>query len=234
MTASYTCLEFRRAKLADPGRLPAQARSHALDCPGCRDFARRIDAAEHDTARVLEVPVPDGLAERVILQARARAGQPAWRLGALAASVVLSVLLGMATWLPAGQQDYARFAIEHVLHEADDVINRRLADTKEFGTVLARFGGELQAPIGKVRYMKLCPVPGGTGWHVVIDTEHGPATLLLIPAARGTAERLEAEMKGLMAMARPGGDGYYAVVTESRESLEAISGMLNERVSWQI
>lgn len=231
----FTCLDFRRAKLADPKRPGAAAHAHLARCAACRGFAASVDAAERRARKVLEVPVPEGLAERVILRARTRRAAPAWRLAALAATVVLSVGVGLATWVPATREDAARSAIRHVLHEPEAFEQHRLADTREFGTVLARFGGEIRQPIGKVRYMKLCPVPGGTGWHIVIDTEYGPATLLLVPARRdGAASVVHADMKGYVAMAQAAGEGYYALVTDSRESLEAIGAMMRERVNWRI
>lgn len=231
--AEFNCLDFRRAKLADPLRLERGAQAHLARCAACRSFSDRVDLVERRTLKVLNVPVPEGLAERVILQSRVRRGTPAWRLAAMAASVVLSVAAGLATWLPASGQNVARFAIQHVLHEPEAFEQHRLADASEFGAVLARFGGEMQQPLGTVRYMKLCPVPGGTGWHIVIDTAYGPATLLLIPGPRSGNQPIEADLKGLVARARAAGNGYYAVVTESRESLDAITAMLGERVRWR-
>ena len=99
--------------------------------------------------------------------------------------------------------------------------------------MLARFGGELEQPIGTVRYMKLCPVPGGTGWHIVIDTEHGPATLLLIPGRARGEPQFEATMKGWVAAAQAGGKGYYALVTDSPQSLQAIGELLRQRIRWR-
>jgi len=228
------CLEFRRAKLADPVRLPAPARAHLATCGRCQAFARQVDAGEARIADALQVAVPDGLAERVLLHVHSRRGRPAWRLLAMAASVLLSVGVGLTIWLPAGRQDYARFAIQHVLHEPEAFSEHRLADPREFGTVLARFGGEIRQPLGTVRYMKLCPVPGGTGWHIVLDTEYGPVTLLLIPGGRADEKVIEAERRGLAAAARPAGDGWYAVVTDSRARLDAVDDMLRQRVRWRV
>ena len=230
----FHCLDFRRAKLADPTRLPGEARKHLAACRACQDFARKVDADDKRIAAALQVAVPEGLAERVLLRARSRRLRPAWRLMAVAATVVLSIGIGLKTWLPAAHQDYARFAIEHVLHEPEALSSHRLADPREFGTVLARFGGELQAPVGKVRYMKLCPVPGGTGWHIVLDTEHGTATLLLIPGRDRSAGSVEARLRGFAATARKAGAGWYAIVTESPQSRDAIDALMQRRVSWRI
>ncbi|MCB1909768.1 MAG: DUF3379 family protein [Rhodocyclaceae bacterium] len=232
--ADFHCLDFRRAKLADPARLALDARAHLAACRSCQAFARQVDADERRIADALAVTVPDGLAERVLLRNRTLRQGPAWRLIAVAATVVFSIGLGLATWLPAGHQHFAQFAIEHVLHEPDALSSRRLADAREFGAVLTRFGGEMLAPVGTVRYMKLCPVPGGTGWHIVLDTEHGTATLLLIPGRGRAAGSVAAQLRSLAATARRAGAGWYAVVTDSARSRDAIDAMLQRRVSWRI
>lgn len=237
-TASpMTCLEFRRLKLADPHRLSAAALAHQRDCVLCQAFARRVDVQEQRIGAVLDIPVPDGLADRVLV--RIHHGRPRpWRLLALAATVVLSVGLSFSLWHDYPRDDYARFAIEHTLHEPESFTDHRLADPSQFRLALARFGAELEAPVGEVLYMKLCPVPGGTGWHIVIRTEHGPATLLLIPRKAGTANTpgapLEAEWRGLTALAEPGGEGYYAIVADTPERAQAIAAMMKERIRWRI
>lgn len=231
-TISYTCLDFRREKLADPRRLSPAARLHMHDCPMCRAFARRLDASDAQIEQVLAVPVPDGLADRVLLNVHHGKRRP-WSLMALAATVVLSLGIGFQQWQPRAEIDYARVAIEHVLHEPESLTDHRLADPSQFRFVLANFGGQMHRSVGKVRYMKLCPVPEGTGWHIVLDTEHGPATLLLIPGKGVNAPTGTLQMKGYVARALPGGQGYYAIITESPQALEAISRILAERVSWQ-
>jgi hypothetical protein len=96
------------------------------------------------------------------------------------------------------------------------------------------FGGELQASLGKVRYMKLCPVPEGTGWHIVFETEQGElATLILIPAKRMQAQSEQATVGGWTALARPGGQGYYAVITKSPDSLGKLDELVRSRVRWK-
>lgn len=229
---SYTCLDFRREKLADPRRLSPAAHEHLQGCPVCRAFARRTDAAEAQARQVLSVAVPEGLSERVLLRVHHGKLRP-WRAMALAATVLLSFGIGMLQWQPRAAPDYARFAIEHVLHEPQAFTEHRLADPSQFRFVLANFGGRMHRSIGSVRYMKLCPVPEGTGWHIVLDTEYGPATLLLIPGRQVRRPTATVQMKGYVARALPGGQGHYAIITESPQALDAISRMLAERVSWQ-
>ena len=46
---------------------------------------------------------------------------------------------------------------------------------------MCNFGGEIKEPLGRVRYIRLCPVGTGTGWRIVFETPQGLATLILVP-----------------------------------------------------
>ncbi len=231
------CLEFRRDKLADPRRLPPEALAHLDDCAACRGFAAEVDENEARLAAALDVPVPEGLAERIIL--RRKTGTPIFakaspRLGMLAASVVLTFAFGILQWQDAGSQDYARLAIEHVMHEPESFTSARSTDPELFRRVMHTFGGEMQASLGKVRYMKLCPVPEGTGWHIVFETEDGKlATLILIPAKRMKTDSEQAQVGGWNAVARPGGQGFYAVIADSPDALAKADELVRQRVRWR-
>lgn len=232
MSNTYTCMDLRREKLADPKRLSADAQLHLNACAGCRRFAQGIDAMELKAAQVLNVPVPEGLSDRVLLRVH-RGDKRPWRLWAIAAAFVLSFGIGTVQWQPRPETDYAMFAIEHVMHEPESFSTHRLADPSRFRLVMANFGGTVKEPIGKVRYMRLCPVPNGTGWHIVLDTEAGPATLLLIPGKEISGAVLEAKFAGLTARALPGGQGYYAIVAETPAIVDAVEKSMKERVSWK-
>ena len=236
--ASYTCLELRREKLADPKRLSAAAHEHLKECALCQAFARRIDAQESRYAEALAVPIPDALAERVILRARHGRRNNAWRFAALAATVILSVGV-VLQWTPdlpgQGAISPARIAITHVLHEPQAFESHVDIDPARLQAVMASFGGEMeQAALGKVRYIKLCPLEhGGTGWHIVFETEHGLATLLLVPGGADHMKADSASGEGLQALVRPAGQGYYALVMDSLAGLQAMDSALRSKVRWK-
>ena len=232
---NMNCLEFRREKLADPRRLSREALAHIGECAACRGFAIEVNENEERIAAALAVPVPEGLTERIILRRKtgARSGFSP-RLWALAATVVLTFAFGFQQWKDAGSQEYARLAIEHVMHEPESFTTTRLADPQLFRSVLHNFGGELQASLGTVRYMKLCPVPEGTGWHIVFENEAGQlATLILIPAKRMKAGAEQAQVGGWNAIARPGGQGFYAVIADSPDNLAKADRLVRQRVRWR-
>ena len=228
----FNCLDLRRAKLADPGRLPAGAEAHLRACSACQRFVRELESNERRIEEALRIPVPDGLADRVMLRVRNRPASRPWRSWAMAATVVLSFAVGMQEFGLRARSDDASEAIRHVLHEPESFSEHRLADPAQFRTVLANFGGTLEAPIGRVLYMKLCPVPGGTGWHIVLQTEYGPATLILMPGHQGDPLPEEIRMEGYVATVASAGQGYYALVARSEQALAALRTMLATRVRW--
>lgn len=227
----FTCLDFRRAKLADPTRLPPEAHAHLRGCAACQAFAQRADHMEAQYARALAVPLPEGLDERILLAVQARRALP-WRAWAMAATVVLTLGTGSLMWSRSLSYDPARFAIEHVLHEPEAFTDARLADAASFRHVVAQFGGELTAPLGEVRYMKLCPGPEGTGWHVVLATPQGMVSLFLIPSDRSVRSR-QLAADGYVAMTEAGGRGYYAIVAESESTAAAMARRVREGVRWR-
>jgi uncharacterized protein DUF3379 len=226
------CIEFHREKLADPRRLSAEAQAHARDCAACASFAQSVDADARALERSLAAPVPEGLAERVVLRVlHPRA--PRWRAWALAASVLIAVLGGLAYVQQQSRgEQYARLAIEHVVMEPESLSTLRNADPEAFRAVLQEFGGSLAELPGKVRYVRLCPVEAGTGWHVVFETPQGLATLILVPGRQLPAAQT-ASTGGWNALVRPTPRGYYAIVTASTDATSRLDRWLRERVEWR-
>jgi len=222
------CLEFHREKLADSRRLSPEARSHAQTCASCDAFARSVDEAERGLEQALATSVPEGLAERIIL--RSHPGKRTWRAWALAAGIVLAVAAGFAGLRP-GEDKYARLAIEHVVMEPESFTTMHNAEPEAFRAAVQEFGAAVKQPLEHVRYVKLCPVEGGFGWHVVFETPDGLATLILVPGKPLQAEQ-KASAGAWSALARPAKKGYYAIVTSSAAATARAERLLRERVDW--
>lgn len=231
----FTCLDFRRAKLADPRQQSAEAEAHLAGCPQCQSWARMTDAVEARLAETLAVPVPEGLTERVLLRARAHR-RPPWQLMALAASVLFALTLGLLQFHRHSDDlafNLAMAAAEHAGQESLERLVHRSADVAEFRTVLANFGGQLESPLGPVRYMHYCPIAGhGMGWHIVYETAQGEVTLLLVPGKADEPAQQTLEVDGMNIRVQRAGQGYYAIISHSRAGLDAASRDLQSKVRW--
>jgi hypothetical protein len=223
------CLDYRRAKLSDPRRLPPEAQAHERECAQCLAFAREVEAMDASVAETLAVRVPEGLAERALL--RRRPARWRWTPWALAAGIVLAVAAVVHPLKPDPSEQYARLAIEHVVMEPESLTSERGNDPAIVQAALRSFGGTLKEPIGRVRYVRLCPVEGGTGLHIVFETPEGLATLILVPDKR-IASAAVADAAGWNALVQPAPRGYYAVVTQSRAGTVAADRLIRQRIDW--
>ena len=225
------CLDFHREKLADPRRLTAEARTHLLGCVHCAAFARAVDESDALIESALGVPVPEGLAERVLLRQQG-AGRPAWRAWALAASVVAVTVAASVYVNTAPAEQYARLAIEHVVHEPESLTTIYHAEPASVDMALRSIGASRKESFGQVRYVKLCPLEdGGTGWHIVFETPQGLVTLIVVPNKLARA-RTESTANGWHALVQPVSRGYYAVVTSSASGTSSASEFLARHVNW--
>jgi hypothetical protein len=99
-----TCFELRRWKLAGARDPNAETLAHLRECPACAAFAESLDALEETLGTELRVPVPDGLADRVLLRLRQRTPYPrtqpstAEQLRAVASRISGAVGLLGASW----------------------------------------------------------------------------------------------------------------------------------------
>ncbi len=209
------CLEFRRLKLADPRRLGEDANRHHAACPNCAAFSDSVDAAERDLQAVLAVEVPDGVNERILLQPRPRQpllGRKAVWAALTTAAIMVGAFMDFAWVLkdvPA--QELARRVIDHVAMEPNALTTAGTAQPGALAASIEYVGGTVQKRQARVRYLELCPVAGRIGWHFVLETASGPATLIVIPDQKATAAVLT--LGGWKALVRPMPHGYYALVT---------------------
>jgi hypothetical protein len=192
------CATCREMKLADPRASDPAVLEHLRRCPPCALFSSRIDAFEERLCATAEVPVPDGLAERVLLRrprggrlrrwyercldALGGGGRSAWfgpALGGLTAGAALGIAVLVAYERRSEPDPLARSIIAHVLSEPevlqqnDRVPRARVIDT------LARYGGRLEGPL-EVRFLGQCFIEGKMVDHLLVETPEGLATLILV------------------------------------------------------
>lgn len=231
------CLDFRREKLADPRRLSGAALDHEQACAECTRFALGIDRTEVELEQALAVPVPDALAERILLRQRTQRRATLGRRGALAlaAGVVAAAVVPAVLSIPFTRRDPSRgsaeLAIEHVRSEPEAFTEIHLEAYPDFAAMVAALGGRLAEPFAGLRYIKLCPVEGGRGCHVVFESEMGLATLILVPN-RPLDGVATASVERWNALVRPAGPGHYAVVTPSADATALADRLVRQRLVW--
>lgn len=240
------CLAARAALLADPHTQDAALLDHLSDCLACRTAAAVAVREDALLRSALNVPVPDQLAGRILLQTELKRGRtrPLKRLwqrlaelvhgapGGLA--VALSFLIAIGIWVAQPAQDaslnWGEVALAHAIAEPSALNSSDTLPTSALAAALAAHGLALTGDLGVIRVVAACPVPGGRGSHIVIETrEFGRATLILPPVGQPTAPG-EARGEGLFArMVEIGGVGF-GVVTHDAQRLPGLAHLLAARI----
>jgi hypothetical protein len=225
------CLQFRRAAGADPQRLDAAARAHAEACPGCADHLRQLRLLDVRILAALEVPVPG--------EVTAQGGSSTPIVGldrrrwlALAASIVAGVLVGTLLWVGGPRNSLARDLVEHLAHEPEAlVVTERPADAAVLDEVLERGGIHLRPEIGTVSYANTCVFRGRRVPHLVVQTDRGPVTVMVLRHERPAGPRSFDE-QGVAGRIVPAGPGSIAVLGPAEADIGQVTVDVLAAVVW--
>ncbi|GGD55866.1 DUF3379 domain-containing protein [Lacimicrobium alkaliphilum] len=177
-------LEFRRTIYADPYCDRDDVKQAAGNDPAKQQFwdeMKRLDKALKNTAKV---PVPDGLAQRVLLKQSMQAHKQQqvkrrWHLS-IAASVIFMLGVSFTLWQQQ-DVDLSKHALAHVYHDAGALQVDENVPLEQVNAKLASFGGQFTDDIGKVYYANFCDFNRVKSLHMVIEGEHGKVTVFVVP-----------------------------------------------------
>jgi hypothetical protein len=187
------CLEFRRLLGTDPRVASVEARAHLETCARCRDAYARAHAFEGRLAQALSVPVPEGLADRVLLnqltgerQRRANGYRYGWI--ALAAAASLAIAIGIVQRQRAGTASIPDLVVEHVNGEEKPMLALRTpVPSAEVQGAFADRGVHLASVPEGVSYVAECPVGAYQTVHMVMPRDNEPVSVLYFPSYRVAA-----------------------------------------------
>ncbi|MFN0041505.1 MAG: DUF3379 family protein [Burkholderiales bacterium] len=225
------CLSFRRLKLAMPQATSAAQIEHERTCAACADFARQIDKFERDLHDVATVAVPDGLSEKIILSIQ----QPRWpnrSYLALAATVVLAVIATYTVYLTPDRHEVAEAFAAHVASEPEVLREQGFIEPAKLAAAFSRYGGRLSEPLGEVRHVGMCPILGVMAYHILVQTEHGPATLILLPQMQASTAR-PLVREGFAVVVVPLQGGSLGILTDTPDQASKVESLIQSRVRWQ-
>lgn len=186
------CAAYRRAVLADPGDPDHQLHEHLAACHECSVFTARLRAFDTRLERALRLELPasspraaDGNVVPLRTSAPYRRG---WL--AMAASVLVAVIVAGGLWLSVPNRS---LAADVVTHMAEEPQAWRRTDVPVPGAalegVLRDSHLRLAAGAGLVSYASSCEFRGRHVPHLVLQTESGPVTVMVLvhePARRSS------------------------------------------------
>jgi len=231
--------------LADPHDPDPRLREHCESCHDCNLFSERLLRFESRLERALRVgPASEAAASSdnvVPLHARSPLRSPAYRkrMLAMAASVLMALVVGGGLWLSAPGASLAADVVTHMREEPQawrrtdvPVPNPKLDNVlRDSHLRLAAGGGA-----GMVSYASSCGFRGHQVPHLVLQTDAGPVTVMVLVHER-SPKPVQFDEQGYRGVMVPvAGHGSLAVLTRGSatdlETIEHIAHRVLESIIW--
>jgi hypothetical protein len=220
MTAPVDCRHVRMAIGGDPHEIAPDVREHLAGCATCRQFHAETLALDGRLRAALELP----------LATFRKPARSAVRRFALAASVMLATLVGGAFWMLGSQSSLAGELVAHVKHENSSWEFRDELSESALSVVLQKAGVEFDSSMPVV-YASACPFRGRLVPHLVVQTNEGPLTVMLLEHEQIRARR-EFSEDGYRGVLVPAGDGSIAILARSGDVPGEVTQKLVNGVRW--
>ena len=233
------CSDYRRSILADPRDPDPRLSEHRAACRDCSAFTEGVSNFESRLDRALRVPLPPDRA----VPLRAKSPPPAlrpsgYRRGwlAMAASVVLALVVAGALWLAAPGPSLAADVVTHMGGEPDAWLQTDPVPSSALQGVLHDSKLRLAAGAGVVSYASSCEFRGHRVPHLVIQTESGPVTVMVLVHER-QPKPVQFDEQGYRGVIVPvAGHGSLAVLTRGTatdiKTVESTAARVLDSIVW--
>ncbi len=229
------CTLYRRSMMTDPHDPDPQLREHRESCHDCNLYTERLLRFESRLDRALRVSLP-GKAEPAT-QPSLRS--PIYRRGwlAMAASVLLAVVVAGALWLSVPGPSLAADVVTHMGGEPDAWRRTDVAvPSRELQDVLRDSHLHLAAGTGMVSYASSCAFRGHHVPHLVIQSESGPVTVMVLVHER-VSKPAQFDEQGYRGVIVPvTGHGSLAVLTRGAavdsKTIDQIAARVLDSIVW--
>ncbi len=226
------CLEARRRLATEPGVRDEALGDHLAACEACTAEAARSARLERVLREAVAVPVPEGLASRVLLR-QEFAERPAkrWPRPLALAATIACVALAVAL-LRASREAPIDAEVMALVAEAGYALAARgPVSEEEVAAALLPVGLGLEGEIGDVTFASRCLVRGRLAGHLVLRGDTAPVTVFLIPHAM-VEERADVRSATLAGFVLREGQGTIAIVGAPGEQLAGIEARVRAAVRW--
>lgn len=222
------CLEFRRRLGAEPRSHDAELLAHREACAACMTAWERAQRFEQALLGALEVPVPEGLADRVLLAQATGVRQRATRHRRVALGLAASLLIALGGagvfWRQAQANALPALAVAHMPDEITSLQLTRPIGTTAVAAVFAHRHVALKGPLpADTTYVHACGVGPYHAVHLVSRHDDESVAVLYMPGKQ-TRTRRDFQRDGWSGREVPLQHGTLVMLTDqgSRRPFDAI------------
>ncbi len=210
---------------------------HARECALCNKYAEDMRALDAQLSAALRVPAPERSVASYMTDTTPRKSEPAAapRSGwfALAASLVAGLGLAIGWQVLKAPNTLGDEVIAHIHHEPNLMVlpdDARVAPF-ELASVLEGSQVSLNDDIGEVAHAGLCLFRGKLVAHLIVPTDHGPVTVMMLPD-EALEEATPINEEGFVGTIVPAGTGAIAIVGDDVEATRSVENRIVQAVDW--
>ena len=223
--------EFKKLMGADPRNRDPETLRARHSAPEFEAVAADAEAFEEKLQGALHIQPPADLLSQIKSIGQLPVRQRNWIPLALAASLLVFVGAAGLVWKQSHQWETVEaYVVDHYSHDGSKVIakaDERLSD-QEITKILAKLDAVAgEQLVGRIQFIKFCPTPDGRGAHMVVSTEQGPMTIILMPNTRvtdGEMVRFDQMQARLVSLEH----GSVAIIGELSQNVESLVGMVRD------
>jgi hypothetical protein len=232
------CAQYRRAVLADPHTDSPELAEHLAHCPECPAYRERLLRFEGRLTRALRIDAHVLPQSTQVLQKRVRRDDRVRRNGwlAMAASLVVALLIG-TLWLGAPHASLAADVVAHMAGEPEAWTRTDVpVPSADLASVLADAHLRLRPDAGMVSYAQSCLFRGHHVPHLVVQTDMGPVTVMVLVHENVAAARMFNEGGYRGTIVPVPGHGSIAVLIKGEEGdlaqVESVAARVKDAIVW--
>jgi hypothetical protein len=225
------CADYRRSMLADPKDADPELREHRATCRECSLYTERLLGFESRLDRALRVAAPAGR----VVPLRRPVNRNRWL--AMAASLLLACVVAGGLWLSIPNQSLAADVVKHVQGEPGSWLQTGVpVPGGELAEVLRNAHLRLTENSGIVSYAASCKFRGHHVPHLVVQTESGPVTVMVL-VHEHVPKPTQFDEQGYRGVIVPvAGHGSLAVLAHGPETnmaaIERIAARVQDSIVW--
>jgi RNAse (barnase) inhibitor barstar len=191
-------LTFRRHVLANPFSQDAQVIQAAHQDPVKQQFWHDLKQQELALQQALQIDVPHDFADKLLWEQISQTEtanfshpttprRPLWF--AIAASMLLAISLGWVNF-NSKERTFYDDIIAHIEHVSEHEITGDVITLAALNSKLAKFGGVINAALGKILSANYCVIDGVESLHVQLGDPDNPTSVFILPKGVTVTESL--------------------------------------------
>lgn len=236
-------LEFRKQVMADPQTDSTDIKEAILSDRNKRRFLEEMRDFDNDLQNAMKIPVPDNLAERIILNQslqdhKEQKSSKKWYT-ALAASVLFTFgVMFQLLYSTPEVGDLGEYSLSHYYHEAEYLSSNQpdQMDLENVNEQLAEFGINLGSLFNTVIFAEECRFNGIRSLHMVFSGDSGKQYTVFITSHEDAQLPFVEEFtdqtvhgKGYLV-----GNSDLVILSDDPESLDIFKSDFEKNIIWQI